>query len=938
MPRAIDAVRMSCRASRPPIWVAAAMGILAASQLACDSARDADTLEVFVRGHSEVRLEADGSLVPIFLGWPDESAFGLCVGPSERVARTWRGTLKVDGRWVTAEVQPASRMAGRIQCFEAPTQLLPASGRPVALCGEVEDEASGDTLRLPCRQVVRVAEDTAFRGPYRRWAEFAAGPQDEALEAWLGRLDEARHEAERVGALCLAQREALMAVSFTITAGQFGEARRRLAAFPAWLEQPAASRWAGLLALESARLAAEDGRRLEQAWRLLESAERKVEQVAAEDLLNVAREQARILILAGASEEADARLSEALSLCQSLPCGPKALRATRGQLAWLRLLDPDASMEKLAAAGRELELTRPTEPEDDPLEAANTELSLAYGAVRQGHSPDSRLEAARHHLAPLPSSERRRLLLGWATLIEGLAALESGRPAEAQERCGRLLESGASPQLLSWARSCLGKAQRHLGQAAAARQSFEQALVFHELAIGEPLGQQLELGPGQRADDFYQAARVAVETGQPEEAWALLDRLDRLSVAERARPCAAGEIRSRPAAPNGIEARQRQLRHDLELLSAPAGRAERLRREPRLRAVKKELQELARRLPPCAGQAGLSTSELAWGWRAFALPDEVMVLARPAGGEARLLHRAVVDRRGLKAQIRALEEALDRHQVDDSVWRPLAAPIAAALLPRAGWAGEGETPVSLYGLLQGVPLAALPLPEGGWFGDRTTVVNHGAIPSGDVPPAGAEVTERVFVVDPRRNLSAGGELARFYRELFPRALVLEGAAASREALTALRSVELLHLDVHGHYDDRFPELSSLELADGSWTGAELAELPVPRQLVNLSGCGTGRWRASADSGRYGLAGFLLGRGVPWVVASSSDLGTEPALTFNQEFYRQIARGRSVLESYREAHALTRRSYPASSWGGLMLLRSFFEGGGQSSRELTPEDP
>ncbi|MEO1087978.1 MAG: CHAT domain-containing protein, partial [Acidobacteriota bacterium] len=150
-------------------------------------------------------------------------------------------------------------------------------------------------------------------------------------------------------------------------------------------------------------------------------------------------------------------------------------------------------------------------------------------------------------------------------------------------------------------------------------------------------------------------------------------------------------------------------------------------------------------------------------------------------------------------------------------------------------------------------------------------------------------------------------------------------------------VDWLHVDGHGRFDPAFPELSALLLADGALDLARLAELRSVPDFVNLSGCRTGAWPRTADSGRYGLGGLLIRRGASWVVASSADLDNRLAADFNRVFYRAFFDGADVAEAYRLGLVEVARSHPAASWSNLLLLAgpdaSAREGGNSSPPKL-----
>jgi CHAT domain-containing protein len=272
--------------------------------------------------------------------------------------------------------------------------------------------------------------------------------------------------------------------------------------------------------------------------------------------------------------------------------------------------------------------------------------------------------------------------------------------------------------------------------------------------------------------------------------------------------------------------------------------------------------------------------------------------------------------------------ALGGRHLDDAAWRRLLAPAAAALLPRDLDHLEASTTFALHGRLQLLPLAALPVPEGGWLGDRTVVALQPAGAwsgsSGSMPavPAGPALRPGLFVVDPLGDLPHARRSAKTYRALFPEARVLVRGDASRQALERhLVDSGWLHLDTHGSYQPAFPELSSLALADGPLRFVELAALPAPRRFANLSGCRTGAWHPTADSGRYGLGGLMARLGTPWTVAARAPLPDRLAEDYNRAFYAAVAAGSEAPEAHGQALAQLREDYPAAAWGALLLLHA-----------------
>jgi CHAT domain-containing protein len=141
------------------------------------------------------------------------------------------------------------------------------------------------------------------------------------------------------------------------------------------------------------------------------------------------------------------------------------------------------------------------------------------------------------------------------------------------------------------------------------------------------------------------------------------------------------------------------------------------------------------------------------------------------------------------------------------------------------------------------------------------------------------------------------------------------------------------VDAHARYEPAFPDLSAILLADGPVLGQELSAWAAGLELANLSGCRTGRAPVTADSGRFGMTGLLVRRGVPWAVGARAALPNALALDFNRAFYARLSEGAAVPDAYRIALAAAGERHPASHWAVLLLLHA--EEGGQSRAARTP---
>ncbi|MEM7357183.1 MAG: CHAT domain-containing protein, partial [Acidobacteriota bacterium] len=457
------------------------------------------------------------------------------------------------------------------------------------------------------------------------------------------------------------------------------------------------------------------------------------------------------------------------------------------------------------------------------------------------------------------------------------------------------------------------QAQRQLGDLEAAAAAFDQAILRHALPMGDNLDRTL--APGQRADDSYRAARVAIDRGDLEGAWQLLEALDRLA-AERFGACDdETQVSQQDRA-----ARRRALLAQLAWTEPPLAVARSQQVRPIRRALLQALDDLHReQLAVCRRPARRVPAPA--DVRAFALPDEVLVLRRVPAGYL-VAWRTSLARAELRRWLDQIATAQAGGELDDAAWRSLVRPVATALLAPDAEPFAAVTRFALHGVLQRVPLPALPIAAADgerWLAELTTVVRSPALVETPLAAPDRAAAEPLFVVDPQRNLPSGATARATYRERFGTARILFGEQASLQAVReALPSAAFLHIDAHGSYDEAFPELSRLQMSDGFLTASDLATQAGQYRFVNLSGCHTGRVTPTGDSGHQGLAGVLARRGAPWVIAHRSATFDRLGGDFNRAFYREIDRGRRVLEAFRNAHGELRQHYPAAAWSNLML--------------------
>jgi len=131
-------------------------------------------------------------------------------------------------------------------------------------------------------------------------------------------------------------------------------------------------------------------------------------------------------------------------------------------------------------------------------------------------------------------------------------------------------------------------------------------------------------------------------------------------------------------------------------------------------------------------------------------------------------------------------------------------------------------------------------------------------------------------------------------------------AALRELGPRCRTV---HVATHGQFREDSPLFSGVRLADSFLTPYDLASLPLPVDLVTLSGCGTGLNVVSDGDELQGLTRGLLAAGARSLLVTLWDVHDRSTAAFMTFFYRGIEAGLSKAAALRAAAAELRREYP-----------------------------
>jgi CHAT domain-containing protein/tetratricopeptide (TPR) repeat protein len=144
-------------------------------------------------------------------------------------------------------------------------------------------------------------------------------------------------------------------------------------------------------------------------------------------------------------------------------------------------------------------------------------------------------------------------------------------------------------------------------------------------------------------------------------------------------------------------------------------------------------------------------------------------------------------------------------------------------------------------------------------------------------------------------------IARFY----PNRSKVVQAASKTELNSLVAGYDVVHLSMHGEFDEREPMLSYLQLKpappdNGRLTAAEIFGLPLKRNaLVVLSACESGRVQAGHSNEVEGLVSGLLYAGAGTLVLSDWKVDAASTSVWMQAFYRE-AQSRPPAEAARLA--------------------------------------
>jgi tetratricopeptide (TPR) repeat protein len=143
----------------------------------------------------------------------------------------------------------------------------------------------------------------------------------------------------------------------------------------------------------------------------------------------------------------------------------------------------------------------------------------------------------------------------------------------------------------------------------------------------------------------------------------------------------------------------------------------------------------------------------------------------------------------------------------------------------------------------------------------------------------------------------------------PRSELYLGVDATEQVLRDRGAVSrYIHIATHGRFRADNPMFSSIRLGDGSLTLYDLYQLPLPADLVTLSGCSTGLNVVAQGDELVGLVRGLLSAGAKSLLLSLWDVHDQSTAELMQAFYSRLdsqtgkaAALRSAMRELRDCH-------------------------------------
>lgn len=568
-------------------------------------------------------------------------------------------------------------------------------------------------------------------------------------------------------------------------------------------------------------------------------------------------------------------------------------------------------------------------------------LELCGTLVQTPEDSRTLVDQATAMAATLPPALQWRRMLVQATAWRRL-----GQPDEAL----RLLQGEAASAAAGWPPQGqprlwdeIGRARLALGEPAAAREAFEQAVQLFEQWQAALPGEEFQLAA--LADHLHPfEARLALSLDHEPPSWVLawLDRhrarvlgirLGRGQEDDAPADAADAASRDQRARLHWIRRQARRRAEDGEddLPAALLDEAARLEQALLEQARRDRLAREEGTLPPGAAARrlglGLDLGALRRrfvGPRAlieYGLCNDELFAVLVVRGQVHVV-RALASWAALKAALHRLHYQLDTLRAGgqrlqphaeqlmqrcmarlqalyDQLWRPLQ-PLLAAI---------DDAVVVPCQALQALPFPALH--DGSqWLDERVRITLAPAAALAPVAPLQAAPRRALVVGDGRRLAHMRHEIDTVARQLQAQSVLMDDGTTPDAVLAAARQADVLHLACHGEFRADNPRFSALHLGEGLLTAADVEAQRLPARLVVLSACETGRTQATAGDEGLGLVRAFQLAGARDVVASLWAVDDEATAHFMASFYAAWDRGAvDVASALQRARSAVRARWP-----------------------------
>ncbi len=820
----------------------------------------------------------------------------------------------------------AGRFGASVAWYERAEQSLQGAARDGARIGR-----AGSLLRLghfdAAERLAARAERAADARGDDLLAGAAASQRGTALheggrpEAALAHYGDARRRLEAAGATQLANGVVGNTANALVLLERFDEAAPLLDLAAAHAEDAGdaleAARWRYN---RGALLAATD--RLADADAALREAEDALRRAGVPDIAGLARlDRAEALLRARLVPEA---LHAAESARRAMGRAAPPVERERARLLVARAL---LELGDVAAARRELSGRALADAPELRAERAALRAALAAARGRDAEAAQLLQRAAGDVGARRPAL-RARLLLRGALVLLGAGEVSGARRAlAAARRAAQVVDLPSlahAADVVAFLVADAGGRDDEAGAAlAAAARSHERAALL--------------LGAGRMRDAARRglgawlapAVRHLLRCDGPDAALAFLDR----HVASTAAPAATHDARV-----ESLRARlarlERRAAGELGPAFVRAASAEHV--QEAVRDAERELTDALAAAAPVAAAGRTAPRNVAPG--ALRVPrDTVLVtLSGDAAGGVALVARG--------ARRTAIELA-SHARIDELVDELAFHAGRAALGPDAAARHAARTEAGMRAALAALaehfvaPLAdvlagarrLVVVPDGPWFG-----VPFGALPWGAGPLA-ARVPVALLDAPSRLGARTPGargapvvvavadasaphiaDEGRGVAAALPGARLLADAAATLDAVRALRRPRVLHLAAHGSFREDAPGMSGVDLADGRLRAADLARLDLRGTRAVLAACHSGALRAHGGGDVEGLTGALLRAGAAEVVAALWRVDDAATVALMLALHARLAAGADAATALAATQAeAARAALPAWTWSPLV---------------------